>query len=223
MVRSSQPVRIAGRPHGADGPCAEGPCWEWRSFVRGGTRWPFGEAAGPEGSGKYRTEAYLISANTPHAVRVHGAHVDVCRLEEAHPDHLRLWRCTTSAEFPLAPRSLRQVFEAWGLKPPTQLRPVWSARQLEQQLVAGAPGVRAIQVAVDRARIDVRSCTVECADLVIGAERWTSIALLHEDAARVREALNELGFGHIGGAVAHMTLAEILRAAAPPREQQLPS
>lgn len=162
--------------------------WEWRwigyqapvELARLGSSW----SRPPTRT----AEVYLVSAKSPHNVKVREGSIEVKRLRRVSGDGLEQWSPSLRARFPLLPGDWREVLDALGLSAAAREIPVSNIDALCASLPPGAP-VRRIDVIKRRSRLAVGGCPGEWVRLDIGRRRLVSLAFEHEHAVCVRDAL----------------------------------
>lgn len=162
--------------------------WEWRwigyqspvEFSRLGYAWS---------NPPTRTaEVYLVSATSPHNIKVREGSLEVKRLRRVSGDGLEQWAPSLRAGFPLLPPDWRELLDALGLPVADRETPVATLEGLVAGLPPGA-AVRRIDVVKRRSRLTVAGCPGEWVRLDIGGRRLVSLSFEHERAVRVRDAL----------------------------------
>jgi hypothetical protein len=172
-------------------------CWEWRVFARNqiacndALLLRDGDPEPPE------TETYLLSADSPHSVKVRSRHVEVSELAATSETGLALWRPTLRAAFPLRWAELDRIFLALALREFAPTTPVTCLDDLERRVMAGRPSLRSVTVTQRRTRVTSLACVGELVDLTIAGERWQSIAFEHPDPEQIRLAIASLELGHL--------------------------
>lgn len=187
-MRQRTPEEDTGRAGVDSGPFR----WEWRwigyqspvQLARLGSSW----SRPPTRT----AEVYLISANSPHNVKVREGSIEVKRLRRVSGDGLEQWSPSLRTGFPLLPGDWREVLDALGVPASTPEMPVSSIDALCASLPPGVP-VRRIDVIKRRSRLVVGGCPGEWVRLDIGRRRLVSLAFEHERAVCVRDALAILG------------------------------
>ena len=172
------------------------PQWEWRVFARGVLPLRHEDLpalAAPEAP---LQEVYLLSSRSENIVKVIGRHLYLQRLERTAPGGLELWTSGLRTEFPISPRALQSVCEAWGQRAPERLRLKYSIADFERDVIACQPALYPVAVIRRRTHLELLRCRGERAELVVGGERWETIAFQDPDPARVRAVVNHLGLGH---------------------------
>jgi hypothetical protein len=171
------------------------PRWEWRVFARGVLPLRFEDLpalAAPEAPVQ---EVYLLSSRSEDTVKVCGRELHIRRLDRAAPGGLELWGQGVKTRFPITGRALQSVCEAWGLPAPAQPRLKYTIAEFEQEFVRHAV-LYPVAVTKRRTRLELLRCKGERVELVIGVERWETIAFKDSDPARVRAVVAHLGLGH---------------------------
>ena len=165
--------------------------WEWR-WIGHQTPVPISRLGYAWSDPPARTaEAYLVSANSPHNVKVREGLIEVKRLRRVSGDGLEQWSPTVRAGFPLPPADWDEVLDALGLPAAAGVPPA-TLESLLEALPPGAP-VRRIEIVKRRSRLVLAGCPGEWVRLDIEGRRMVSLAFEHERAGAVREALAALG------------------------------
>jgi exopolyphosphatase/guanosine-5'-triphosphate,3'-diphosphate pyrophosphatase len=138
-------------------------------------------------------ETYLLSALSPHNVKVRGNALEVKRREAVDPLGLECWRPTLRATFPLAGGALAELWDAWGIPAPSPLRTTYGFGEFVREIVAPDPALRRVDVIKRRTRLVVDGCPGEHVTLLVRDAHWESLAFEHEDPALVIGVLRRLG------------------------------
>ncbi len=172
-------------------PVAVVPRWEWRAIARS---LPIDVArlALEPGTPTAGSETYLLSALTPHNVKVRKQVLEIKSLERRTTDGLELWRPTAQSPFPLDDRARTALWNAWGISPQPAGATV-SLDVLLQEVVAKHDLLRRVDLIKHRTRLSLAGCAGELVDLEIGAERRVSLAFEDADPRAVRAALTAAG------------------------------
>src|SRR4051812_6303886 len=93
------------------------PHWEWRVFE------PFpgsfiNSIEPPAVAEDASIETYVLSAVSPHSVKIRNGMLDVKLLEQSSDDDMELWRPVFGQAFPIHVQDLAPVWNAWGLHAP---------------------------------------------------------------------------------------------------------
>jgi hypothetical protein len=172
------------------------PRWEWRVFARGVLPLRHEDLPALASPGAPFQEVYLLSACSEDIVTVSGRRLLLQRLERTAPGGLELWTPGLRTEFPISPRTLQSVYQAWGLRAPERIRLKYTIAEFERDVLAGQPALYPVAVTKRRTRLELLRCQGERTELVVGGERWETIAFKDPDPARVRAVVNHLGLGH---------------------------
>lgn len=167
------------------------PRWEWRLIARSLPIDPgrLGrEAAAPTAS----TETYLLSAHTPHNVKIRKQLLEIKWLERRAADGLELWRPTAHSPFPLDDAARNALWSAWEIAP----QPTGATESLDallRDVVTRHDALRRVDLVKRRTRLSLVGCAGELVELEIGPERRVSIAFEDTDPRTVRAALTAAG------------------------------
>jgi exopolyphosphatase/guanosine-5'-triphosphate,3'-diphosphate pyrophosphatase len=170
------------------------PRWEWRSF--GGH---FGEAERrlakltPSGV-QEGDEIYLLSRAAAN-VKIRDRLMDIKILREVNAEGLEQWTPVMKAGFPLPAVDAGKVFEALGLPIPAPAPASYTLDEFVGQFAGPGGPVRVVEVHKRRTRYTVGGCMAELSDVVANGRPTRTIAVESEDAARVIQAVRELGLG----------------------------
>lgn len=180
------PLRVA--TPGAPGPAGIVPRWEWRRIERA---LPFDPArlSITPGDAKVSGETYLLSALTPHNIKVRGAMLEIKRLQERAADGLEQWRPTARSVFPLDAATLVELWDAWGIPAPIDVPVVASLADLVRDVVSPHSALRSVDLVKRRNRITLAGCNGEIVELEISGGQWVSVAFEDADPALVRGAV----------------------------------
>ena len=160
------------------------PRWEWRIFE------PFPGAfissvRPPEVGGVESIETYILSAASPHNVKLRDGQLDVKLLQETRAGELELWRPVFKQSFPVDARDLAPVWDAWALPPPVLHPTSYSIEQFLHDIVASTPALSAVTIAKQRARFTIRGCRAERAIVTAAGSRWDTLAIEDEDPDQI--------------------------------------
>jgi len=167
------------------------PRWEWRTFGAS-----FGEAdrrfeALAPGGGQESDETYLLSPGTDANVKIRDGLMDIKTLEQVNADGLEQWRPVMKGKFPLPAAEVARVCAALGVAPVTG-SPAYTLEQLQAELTQPARRVRVVQVHKRRARYVIGGCTAEMTAVAADGKPTRTVAIEHEDPARVLAAVREM-------------------------------
>ena len=164
--------------------------WEWR-WIGHQTPVPVSRLGYAWSDPPARTaEFYLVSAGSPHNVKVREGLIEVKRLRRVSGDGLEQWSPTVRSGFPLLPADWAEVLDALGLPAGAGVPPATLDVLLEALLPAAS--VRRVEVVKRRSRLVLAGCPGEWVRLDIEGRRMVSLAFEHEQADTVREALAAL-------------------------------
>ncbi len=169
--------------------------WEWRVFARGVLPLHQADLPAPAAPEAPVHEVYLLSSRSDDIVKVRGRHLHIRRLERTAPGGLELWTSGHRSEFPISTRAFQGVHEAWRLPVPERLRLKYSLADFEREGIACQPALYPVAVVKRRTRLELLRCQGERAELLVGGERWETIAFRDPDQGRVRAVVNHLGLG----------------------------
>ena len=173
--------------HGPTGvPAPVVPRWEWRLIVRSLPIDPARLALDPEAS--TGRETYLLSALTPHNVKIRQQLLEIKWLERRAADGLELWRPTARSPFPLDDAARNALWNAWGIAP----QPTGATESLDallRDVVGKNDALRRVDLVKRRTRLSLAGCAGELVELEIGPERRVSIAFEDADPRAVRAAV----------------------------------
>lgn len=164
--------------------------WEWRSVGYRSPVLPSRLGQAPGSPTTRSSETYLVSASSPHNVKIRDGLIEVKRLRRVSGDGLEQWSPTVRGHFPLSSADWHEVLDALGLAD-AGAGPALGLEELLGALPAGAP-VRRVDVVKRRSRLVLAGCPGEWVRLDIGGRRVVSLAFEHERVDTVREALAEL-------------------------------
>lgn len=139
------------------------------------------------------TETYLLSARTPHNVKIRGAKIDVKRLRSVAADGLEQWSPTVQAASPVCAPDIQEVYAALDLRVPRVLPDAMAVDALLRRILADTPAVRRADIVKHRTRLATDGCAGEFVEFECRGERWTSLAFESENAEAVRAVLARLG------------------------------
>jgi exopolyphosphatase/guanosine-5'-triphosphate,3'-diphosphate pyrophosphatase len=163
------------------------PRWEWRTFGES-----FGEAddrlAPLAGEVQESDELYLLGHGTEASVKVRDGLMDVKRRVAVDEHGLEQWRPVMKAPFPLGAADAGVVLDALGV-PAAPDRPEYT----QEQLVALAAGLPAVEVHKRRSRLRFGGCMGELSEFRGAHGSVRTLALESEDPALVAAAVRELG------------------------------
>ena len=188
----AQPSQGIPTEAGSPGSQAVVPRWEWR-FI--GRSLPVDRARlhVTRGDAPTSRETYLLSALTPHNIKVRNAMLEIKRLEEHAADGVELWRPTARSAFPLESAAGVELWEAWGIATPAQVTAVTSLADLVRDVVSRHPALRRVDLVKRRNRLTLAGCNGEIVELEIMGEHWVSVAFEDADPALVRAAVAASG------------------------------
>ena len=137
-------------------------------------------------------ETYILSAASPHNVKIRGGLLDVKVLVDSFED-LELWRPVLKESFPVAGPALAPVWDAWGLAVPPLVRSSYTLEQFLSELVSPERQLRAVAVEKRRARLVGLGCAAERGAIDVAGQHWETLALEDESAERVISVRQGLG------------------------------
>ena len=162
--------------------------WEWRGF---GANFGDGEArlaALTPTRSEESDELYLLTAGSEASIKLRGGDLDVKRLVAVNADGLEQWLPVAKAAFPLAGADVGRLLSALGLPLP----PAGDVATVDE-LLAVAPGLRAVAVHKQRTHYSLGGCMAELSVLATDAGSARTLVVEAEDPARVWAAVRELG------------------------------
>lgn len=171
------------------------PRWEWRAFDS-----DFGNAErrlaalAPERT-EESDDIYVLSEHSDASVKVRGGLLDVKRLLAVADDGLEQWVPVLKAASPVTAEDVGATLDALGCPDPTVPRRAYPLAELIDSVVAGADGLRAVDVRKHRVRYTIGGCMAELSELRTAAGSTRTIAIESPDPAAVRAAVDELGLG----------------------------
>ncbi len=168
------------------------PRWEWRIFEA----FPgaFIASLGPPDVGDVESaETYIVSADSPHNVKIRDGQLDVKVLEQTRPDDLELWRPVFKQPFPVVARDLAPVWNAWAIGEPALPRASYTMEQFLDEVVAPVPELRVVPITKHRAHFTILGCSAERAMVGAARGRWDTLALEDEDPEKILLARRTLG------------------------------
>jgi exopolyphosphatase/guanosine-5'-triphosphate,3'-diphosphate pyrophosphatase len=169
------------------------PRWEWRTFGDdlGDADRRF-DADTPERE-QESDELYLLSTRSDASVKVRGGQMDVKLLEQVDDAGLEQWRPVMKASFPLEAGDVRRVLDALQVESPDLARTAYTLDQLVAEVIEPDPALRAVAVHKRRAHYTVGDAMAERSELRTEQGSAKTAAIESEHAARVRDAVDELG------------------------------
>jgi hypothetical protein len=176
-------------PTGAPAPVV--PRWEWRLIARSLPIDPARLALDPEAPLAGR-ETYLLSALTPHNVKIRKQLLEIKWLERRAAGGLELWRPTGRSPFPLDDAARNALWSAWGVGP----QPTGATESLDallRDVVGKNDALRRVDLVKRRTRLSLAGCAGELVELEIGPERRVSIAFEDADPRAVGAAVTAAG------------------------------
>jgi exopolyphosphatase/guanosine-5'-triphosphate,3'-diphosphate pyrophosphatase len=169
------------------------PRWEWRTF---------GDSFGPADATfaaltpervQESDEIYLLSTADGDTVKVRDELMDVKHLEHVDAEGLEQWLPVMKAGFPLPAGSVAAVLTSLRVAASPLDRDPYTLDQLLAEVVGPNDDLRAVQVHKRRQRYTIGGCSSELTDVGADGCSTRTIAVEHEDPARVIEAVR--GFG----------------------------
>jgi hypothetical protein len=164
--------------------------WEWRLIARA---LPIDPARLTlEAEAISSRETYLLSAHTPHNVKIRKQVLEIKQFERRAADGLELWRPTARSAFPLDRATRTALWSAWGIPP----QPTGSTDTLDalvREVVTPQYALRRVDLMKRRRRLTLVGCAGELVELEIGAERRKSIAFEDAHPNVVRAAVTAAG------------------------------
>lgn len=167
------------------------PRWEWRVFERRPGSFIGRTCPGPLEE-RISRETYILSAASPHNVKIRGGVLDVKVLVDAF-EELELWRPVLKESFPVAGSALAPVWNAWGLAVPPFVRSSYTLEQFLSELVSPDRRLRTVAVEKRRAQLAGLGCSAERGAIDVAGQHWETLALEDESAERVISVRQGLG------------------------------
>jgi exopolyphosphatase/guanosine-5'-triphosphate,3'-diphosphate pyrophosphatase len=169
------------------------PRWEWRTFAErfGAAEDRFG-ALSPERVDE-SDELYLLSLKSDASVKVRGGLMDVKQRQRIGDDGLEQWLPVMKAAFPLPAAEAASVLTVLGAAVPSLARSAYTLEELVDELVHPNADLEAVRVHKRRERYTIGGCMAELTEIRTEREATRTIAVESEEAARVTEAVRELG------------------------------
>jgi exopolyphosphatase/guanosine-5'-triphosphate,3'-diphosphate pyrophosphatase len=168
------------------------PRWEWRTFGhRFGAADVVFRALTPTGI-QESDELYLLSGAGDN-VKVRDDLMDIKVLKEVNADGLEQWTPVMKVGFPIPAADAARGFEALRQPVPEMTRDGYTLDQFREELVAGHPVLRTVNVHKRRVRYKVGGCTSEVTDIVADGHEIRTIAIESEDAEAVIAAVRSVG------------------------------
>jgi len=173
------------------------PRWEWRTFAA-----DFGEAdrrfrALPPGKVLESDELYLLSPKVDANVKIRDRLMDIKTLEQVNDDGLEQWRPVMKSGFPLPAAEVAKVCAALDVAP-LSAGEAYSLEQLQAELAHPSRGVRAVGIHKKRQRYTVGECFAEMTEVIAEGRAIRTVAIEHEDPARVWAAVQKMDLGKFG-------------------------
>lgn len=186
---STDPLAVS--PDALRAPTEVVPRWEWRLIARS---LPIDRStlALDPGTPMSSEEIYLLSAHTPHNVKIRKQLLEIKWRERRAADGLELWRPTARSPFPLDDAAQRALWSAWGI-PPQAVGATESLDALQRIIVAAPSTLRRVDLVKRRTRLSLAGCAGELVELEIGPEHRVSLAFEDADPRAVRAAVTAAG------------------------------
>ena len=171
------------------------PRWEWRTFGES-----FGKAdillgALPPERAEESDDVYVVSLSSDASVKVRNGLLDVKRLERVNDDGLEQWKPVMKAAFPLPASEVAEVMATLGTDAPPLQRGVYTLDEFFDEVIGSSDDLLAVETHKRREHYAVGGCMAELSEVRTAQGSERTIAVESEDAARVFEAVNELGLG----------------------------
>jgi exopolyphosphatase/guanosine-5'-triphosphate,3'-diphosphate pyrophosphatase len=139
-------------------------------------------------------EVYLLSGAGGN-VKIRAALMDIKVLRHVDADGLEQWTPVMKADFPIGATDAARVFEALQLPIPSLSAKGYTFDEFIEAFAAPGGVIRAVKVHKRRTRYTVGGCTSELSDVVADGKPSRTLAVESEDAAKVVQAVRELGLG----------------------------
>jgi len=166
--------------------------WEWRVFAREpaySTMFAHLETTNPDRA----DEIYILSALSPHAVKIRDGCLEIKTLLQTSPAGLQRWRPAASMRFPVDEQTLNTAWRAWGIPAPIVTRINCTREELLDEIVVPEPALCAVPMTKLRKRIQLQGCAGEFVSLSVLGERWESIGFESIDPIAILKAVRSLG------------------------------
>jgi exopolyphosphatase/guanosine-5'-triphosphate,3'-diphosphate pyrophosphatase len=165
------------------------PRWEWRAF---GARFGGAEEALEVTGAPDETDERYVLSGTDVTVKLRAGLIDVKVLRETNADGLERWEPVLKLGFPLVAADATRVLGFIGASTQTLARGSYDERELFDEVLAEADGVRTVQVHKRRGHAAVAGCAAEITDVAAGGRATRTLAIESEDPAAVIAAVRGL-------------------------------
>ncbi|HEV2290203.1 MAG TPA: hypothetical protein VGR60_00020, partial [Gemmatimonadales bacterium] len=108
-----------------------------------------------------------------------------------------------------------ELWSAWGLRPPTPIRPVLTFGDFLRDVVAADDSLTRVDVIKRRTKLVIGGCPGERVSMLVRDKHWESLAFEHEDPALIVGVLRTLGLDPQSNASYPTALRRILGLPAP--------
>ena len=170
------------------------PRWEWRTFAAsfGDADRRFSERA--PGKVQQSDELYLLSPGSDANVKIRDGLMDIKTLDQVDANGLEQWRPVMKGRFPLPAAEVVRVCAALHVAR-LPVREAYTLDEMQAELTRASRGVRAVRVHKQRRRYTIGECLAEMTEVIADGHATRTAAIEHEDPARVRAAVQEMGLG----------------------------
>ena len=203
------------RPDHRGAVSATAPRWEWRSIARHLPLEMSRIEPGIIGPVLGSMDTYILAQTSPHSVKIRDEALEVKRLLAVDALGLELWRPTLRLHFPVPAGDLEELWSAWGLRPPTPLRPLLTFGDFVRDVVAADDSLTRVDVIKRRTKLVIGGCPGERVSMLVRDRHWESLAFEHEDPALIVGVLRTLGLDPKSNSSYPTALRRILGLPAP--------
>jgi hypothetical protein len=166
------------------------PRWEWRTFGES-----FGESEtlikGYEAKARESSEIYILSALSNDNTKVRDMLMDIKYLVQINSDKLEQWNPLIKASFPISLENLTTVTKSWKVDLSKEIKEGMTYEEF-MAMVNANPNLKAVDVFKNRHGYKINETIVELAYLKFNGKPINTVAVEHEDPARVYETVKML-------------------------------
>ena len=166
------------------------PRWEWRTFGES-----FGESEtlikGYEAKARESSEIYILSALSNDNTKVRDMLMDIKYLVQINSDKLEQWNPLIKASFPISLENLTIVAKSWKVNLSKEIKEGMTYEEF-LSMVNSNPNLKAVDVFKNRHGYKINETIVELAYLKFDGKPINTVAVEHEDPARVYETVKML-------------------------------
>ncbi|MBW1998690.1 MAG: hypothetical protein JRJ29_12085 [Deltaproteobacteria bacterium] len=139
------------------------------------------------------SEIYIVSSsNNENNTKIRDRKMDIKVLVDKKKG-LEQWNPRMKGEFPMNTDIIKkEVFPAFSVEEPEFTRSEYSLDQYLDELIIPHPQLSAVRVFKRRFAFDVNGCIAEIAHLLVNGAAIQTVAVEHEDADRILEAMEQL-------------------------------